>query len=186
MNIPVVLSKFMFDEPSGWVTMATVVTLLSTIYLGFAEIIGSHLQYSKFTNNSKHDDDGMMKVSSRRGMLILYTPAFLAGFVSFFVFPGGGLRFLFLKLALTFHFFKRDFEGFGTVYGGDPLWRMNRLSLTIGEQDRETEIQEFLGRAATIGAFVKRGEEAGYTKITLKGKTPEEKIVIMRKIDARN
>ncbi|KAI7751495.1 hypothetical protein M8C21_022569 [Ambrosia artemisiifolia] len=70
MNIPVVLSKFMFDEPSGWVTMATVVTLLSTIYLGFAEIIGSHLQYSKFTNNSKHDDGhGMMKVSSRRGFV---------------------------------------------------------------------------------------------------------------------
>lgn len=45
---------------------------------------------------------------------------------------------------------------------------------------------QLLGRAATIGAFVKRGEESGYTKITLRGNTPEEKIVITRKIDARN
>ncbi|KAK1413281.1 hypothetical protein QVD17_35052 [Tagetes erecta] len=45
---------------------------------------------------------------------------------------------------------------------------------------------QLLGRAATIGAFVKRGEESGYTKITLRGNTPEEKIIITRKIDARN
>ncbi|KAI7729601.1 hypothetical protein M8C21_012043, partial [Ambrosia artemisiifolia] len=45
---------------------------------------------------------------------------------------------------------------------------------------------QLLGRAATIGAFVKRGEESGYTKITLRGKTSDEKIVITRKIDARN
>ncbi|XP_071690087.1 structural maintenance of chromosomes protein 5 [Rutidosis leptorrhynchoides] len=45
---------------------------------------------------------------------------------------------------------------------------------------------QLLGRAATVGAFVKRGEESGYTKITLRGETPNEKIVIMRKIDVRN
>lgn len=45
---------------------------------------------------------------------------------------------------------------------------------------------QLLGRAATIGAFVKRGEESGYTKITLRGDSPDEKIIIMRKIDARN
>ncbi|KAD5802893.1 hypothetical protein E3N88_14253 [Mikania micrantha] len=45
---------------------------------------------------------------------------------------------------------------------------------------------QLLGRAATIGAFVKRGEESGYTKITLRGNTPEEKIIVTRKIDARN
>nr|XP_043611222.1 structural maintenance of chromosomes protein 5 [Erigeron canadensis] len=45
---------------------------------------------------------------------------------------------------------------------------------------------QLLGRAATIGAFVKRGEESGYTKITLRGDTLDEKIIIMRKIDARN
>lgn len=45
---------------------------------------------------------------------------------------------------------------------------------------------QLLGRAATIGAFVKRGEDSGYTKITLRGDTPDEKIIITRKIDARN
>ena len=45
---------------------------------------------------------------------------------------------------------------------------------------------QLLGRAATIGAFVKRGEDSGYTKISLRGDTPKEKIIIMRKIDARN
>ncbi|KAI3783641.1 hypothetical protein L1987_42727 [Smallanthus sonchifolius] len=101
MKIPV-LSSFMFDEPSIWITVAT---LLSTVYLGFAEVIGSHLQYSKFANSSQG-----IKLSSRAGMLILYTPALLAGIVSFFVFPGDGLRFLLLKSAVTFHFFKRDLE----------------------------------------------------------------------------
>ncbi|KAJ0570277.1 putative 3-oxo-5-alpha-steroid 4-dehydrogenase/very-long-chain enoyl-CoA reductase [Helianthus annuus] len=106
-----VLSKFMFDEPSVWVTVATVMTLLSTVYLGFAEIIGSHLQYSKFTNSSaKQAAAAGIKVSSRTGMLMLYTPAFVAGVVSFFVFPGGGVRFFLLKVVVTFHFFKRDFE----------------------------------------------------------------------------
>lgn len=45
---------------------------------------------------------------------------------------------------------------------------------------------QLLGRAGTIGAFVKRGEESGFTKITLRGNTPDAKIVIMRKIDVRN
>ncbi|KAK6933636.1 3-oxo-5-alpha-steroid 4-dehydrogenase, C-terminal [Dillenia turbinata] len=43
-------------------------------------------------------------------MLILYTPAFLAGVASFALFPNEGLRFLLLSSALTIHFFKRDFE----------------------------------------------------------------------------
>ncbi|KAI3762095.1 hypothetical protein L1987_52518 [Smallanthus sonchifolius] len=95
---------------SIWVTSATVVTLISTLYLGFAEIIGNHLQYSKFTNSNSISNNNPIKLSSKIGMLIFYTPAFLAGLVSFFVFPGGGLRFVLLKSAVTFHFFKRDLE----------------------------------------------------------------------------
>ncbi|KAI3757198.1 hypothetical protein L6452_04732 [Arctium lappa] len=112
MKIPM-LEKLMFDEPSIWITATTVATLISTAYLGFAEMIGNHLQYSKFTSSSSDKKPQGIKVSSRTGMLILYTPAFLAGVVSFFVFPDDGdgdLRFLLLKFAVTFHFFKRDLE----------------------------------------------------------------------------
>lgn len=45
---------------------------------------------------------------------------------------------------------------------------------------------QILGRAASIGAFVKRGEERGFVKITLRGFTAEENIAIMRKIDTQN
>ncbi|XP_022746562.1 very-long-chain enoyl-CoA reductase-like isoform X2 [Durio zibethinus] len=43
-------------------------------------------------------------------MFLLYTPAFLVGLASFWLFPDGDLRFLFLRSAVTIHFFKRDFE----------------------------------------------------------------------------
>ncbi|KAK9079877.1 hypothetical protein SSX86_001550 [Deinandra increscens subsp. villosa] len=103
--------KVMFSEPSIWVTATTVATLISLVYLCVAEVIGNHLQYSKFTNsNYSNNKKAGIKVSSRSGMLTLYTPAFLAGLVSFFFFPGGDLRFFLLKFAVTFHFFKRDFE----------------------------------------------------------------------------
>lgn len=100
----------MFDEPSIWITATTVATLISTVYLGLAEMIGNHLQYSKFTSSNSDKKPQGIKVSSRTGMLILYTPALLAGLVSFFIFPDGDLRFLLLKFAVTFHFFKRDLE----------------------------------------------------------------------------
>ena len=45
---------------------------------------------------------------------------------------------------------------------------------------------KLLGRASSIGAYVKRGEESGYIKISLRGDTEEEQITIMRKIDTRN
>ncbi|PKA50457.1 Structural maintenance of chromosomes protein 2-2 [Apostasia shenzhenica] len=45
---------------------------------------------------------------------------------------------------------------------------------------------QLLGRASSIGAFVKRGEECGYIKISLRGFTTEEKIMIMRKINTSN
>ncbi|TXG55854.1 hypothetical protein EZV62_017167 [Acer yangbiense] len=43
-----------------------------------------------------------------------------------------------------------------------------------------------LGRATSVGAYVKRGEESGYIKISLRGDTKEEKITVTRKIDTRN
>lgn len=43
-------------------------------------------------------------------MLLLYTPAFLAGVVSLWLFPDDDRRIFLLKSALTLHFFKRNFE----------------------------------------------------------------------------
>lgn len=45
---------------------------------------------------------------------------------------------------------------------------------------------QLLGRAGSVGAYVKRGEESGYTKISLRGDTLDEQIIITRKIDTRN
>ncbi|TVU08593.1 hypothetical protein EJB05_42002, partial [Eragrostis curvula] len=43
-----------------------------------------------------------------------------------------------------------------------------------------------LGRASSVGAFVKRGEVSGHVKISLRGDTPDDKICITRKIDNKN
>ncbi|KAG6789486.1 hypothetical protein POTOM_005584 [Populus tomentosa] len=45
---------------------------------------------------------------------------------------------------------------------------------------------QLLGRATSIGAYVKRGEESGHIKISLRGSTKDEKITIIRRIDAHN
>ncbi|XP_027340674.1 structural maintenance of chromosomes protein 5 isoform X2 [Abrus precatorius] len=45
---------------------------------------------------------------------------------------------------------------------------------------------QLLGRATSIEAYVKRGEESGYIKITLRGDRKEEQITIMRKINTNN
>ncbi|KAB8115656.1 hypothetical protein EE612_056301 [Oryza sativa] len=45
---------------------------------------------------------------------------------------------------------------------------------------------QVLGRAASVGAFDKRGEESGHVKISLSGNTPEHIIRITRKIDTKN
>uniref|UniRef100_A0A0D9XTG6 Structural maintenance of chromosomes protein 5 n=1 Tax=Leersia perrieri TaxID=77586 RepID=A0A0D9XTG6_9ORYZ len=44
----------------------------------------------------------------------------------------------------------------------------------------------FLGRASSVGAFVKRGEESGPARISLRGYTPDQTISITRKIDTKN
>uniref|UniRef100_A0A0E0L6N3 Structural maintenance of chromosomes protein 5 n=1 Tax=Oryza punctata TaxID=4537 RepID=A0A0E0L6N3_ORYPU len=43
-----------------------------------------------------------------------------------------------------------------------------------------------LGRAASVAAFVKRGEDSGHVKISLRGNTPDHKLCITRKIDTNN
>lgn len=47
-------------------------------------------------------------------------------------------------------------------------------------------VPQLLGRATSVGAYVKRGEESGYIKISLRGDTEEETLVITRKINTHN
>ncbi|XP_031271974.1 steroid 5-alpha-reductase DET2-like [Pistacia vera] len=97
--------------PSIFMTAMSVVSVVSMANGGYSETVGKHMQYSKFWNvNSEKSAAKQAKVSSRNGMLMLYTPAFFAGLSSFWLFPDDGFRFLLLKSALTFHFFKRIFE----------------------------------------------------------------------------
>ncbi|KAL2549121.1 3-oxo-5-alpha-steroid 4-dehydrogenase family protein [Forsythia ovata] len=87
----------------------SVMILLTTACLALWESMGKHLQYSKFWNMGSNKSHQIL-LSSRTGMLFLYTPAFLAGLASFWIFQDGGTRFMMLKFAVTFHFLKRDLE----------------------------------------------------------------------------
>ncbi|XP_010645539.1 uncharacterized protein LOC100260916 [Vitis vinifera] len=91
---------------SSFITTMSMINILGLSFFGFLEMMGINLQYSKLWNpNSKR-----IKVSSRTGMLLLYTPAFLVGFASFWIFPEKGFRPLLVTTALTIHFFKRVLE----------------------------------------------------------------------------
>ncbi|CAI9262217.1 unnamed protein product [Lactuca saligna] len=111
MSIPSILLNFLFPPPSSlFVTMMSIVGLASLMNAGYMEIKGKHMQYSKFLNVglAKKKDD--IKLSSRNGMLLVYTPAFLVGLGSLLVFPDQYLRFVLVASALTTHFFKRVLE----------------------------------------------------------------------------
>lgn len=110
------LSAFLFPPPpSLFVNVMTVVSSAVVAMIGLSEARGTHLQYSKFWNSSNtaaklSNSSEQFKISSRLGMLLLYTPAVLAGAVSLWFFPDDDRRILLLTSALTLHFFKRDFE----------------------------------------------------------------------------
>lgn len=111
MSIPSILLNFLFPPPSSlFVTMMSIVGLASLMNAGYMELKGKHMQYSKFLNVglAKKKDD--MKLSSRNGMLLVYTPAFLVGLGSLLVFPDQYLRFVLVASALTTHFLKRVLE----------------------------------------------------------------------------
>ncbi|KAH7536867.1 hypothetical protein FEM48_Zijuj03G0031700 [Ziziphus jujuba var. spinosa] len=116
------LLGFMFPPPpSLFINTMSVISATSLAVSGLSEIRGKHLQYSKFWDVSHPQNPqpkNQIKLSSRTGMLLLYTPAFLAAFSSFLFFPinGGDIRFLLLLSALALHFFKRDFEVYMCIY----------------------------------------------------------------------
>ncbi|XP_027161094.1 very-long-chain enoyl-CoA reductase-like [Coffea eugenioides] len=110
------------ESPSIYTTALSGITLLFLAYLGISEALGNHLKYSKFWNVNSQKSGGGIKLSSRTGMLLLYSPAAVAGLASFLIFPGGEIRFLMLKLAITMHFSKRVLESlFVHKYSGGMM-----------------------------------------------------------------
>ena len=74
-----VFLSFIFPPPpSLFINAMSVVSLTSLAYVGFSETRGKHLNYSKFWNANSLQSITKIKLSSRTGMLFLYTPAFLA------------------------------------------------------------------------------------------------------------
>uniref|UniRef100_A0A6N2LN94 3-oxo-5-alpha-steroid 4-dehydrogenase C-terminal domain-containing protein n=1 Tax=Salix viminalis TaxID=40686 RepID=A0A6N2LN94_SALVM len=89
----------------------SVVSLVAIAGLGISEILGKHLQYSKFWNlSSAKSSREQIKLSSRTGMLVFYVPALLSGVASFVLYPNHDPRLFLVKAALTIHFFKRTIE----------------------------------------------------------------------------
>ncbi|XVF42588.1 hypothetical protein PTKIN_Ptkin01aG0376000 [Pterospermum kingtungense] len=114
------LVKFLFP-PTMFVAATSLVSCTSLAMTGISEIRGKNLQYSKFFGvGSQTATESKVKISSRPAMVMVYTPAFLAGVSSFVIFPDEGLRFLLLKSAISIHFFKRIFESiFVHKYSGE-------------------------------------------------------------------
>ncbi|XP_058105729.1 steroid 5-alpha-reductase DET2-like isoform X2 [Magnolia sinica] len=107
------LLNFLFPPPpSVYLTAMSVISFTSLSYSGFSEVRGTHVQYSKFWNTAqKKNASTVMKLSSRTGMLLLYTPAFLAGLASLGLsFVDQRPRSILLCSALTVHFLKRVLE----------------------------------------------------------------------------
>lgn len=112
MAIPVI-ERFIYSPQESLVLITAVLINGVALYTaGFMETRGTHMQYSKFWNQMKSSSDSQTpaKVSSRIGMLIFYTPAFLGGVIGLVLFPDESLRFVLLASCLTIHFLKRDLE----------------------------------------------------------------------------
>lgn len=106
-----ILLRFIYPPPpSLFITAMTVINVASLANSGFNEIKGKNIPYSKFWNLNNNVATSQIKLSGRTGMLLAYTPAFLAGVISFGLFPDEGLRFTLVSTALAIHFFKRLFE----------------------------------------------------------------------------
>ncbi|KAB2627251.1 very-long-chain enoyl-CoA reductase-like [Pyrus ussuriensis x Pyrus communis] len=105
-------TTYIFPQLSSlFVTSMSVISFTILAVYGFLELREKHLHYSKFWNSgSKTFAVKEIKLSSRTGMLIAYTPAFLAAVASFVIYPQEDIRMLLLSSALTIHFLKRILE----------------------------------------------------------------------------
>ncbi|XP_059628511.1 uncharacterized protein LOC132271215 isoform X1 [Cornus florida] len=111
MVMSVLLGFIYPPPPSVFITAMSVISGVSLASSGLSEIRGKHMQYSKFWNvGSQKSTAKQIKIGSRTGMLVAYTPAFLASLASFALLPHQGFRCVLLNSALAIHFFKRIFE----------------------------------------------------------------------------
>ncbi|XP_062025253.1 uncharacterized protein LOC133741346 [Rosa rugosa] len=106
---------FVFPPASVFITAMSVICFTASAYAGFSEVRGKHLECSKFWKNNSNQSDSQkskqINISSRRGMQITYTPAFLASLTSLVFFPRyGDIRYLLFSSCLTIHFLKRLLE----------------------------------------------------------------------------
>lgn len=110
--VSMVWPTFVFPPPSSvFVTAMSVISFTGLAYTGISEARGKHLQYSKFWQYNSGESRSQIHVSGRRGMQIIYTPAFLAGLTSLVFFPQyHDIRYLLVSSALTIHFLKRLLE----------------------------------------------------------------------------
>ena len=102
--LPTQASYSLYMKALSWTTLAAI------SLLGFSEAVGNHLGYSKLLNLGPQNQ---AKVPGKLGMLLLYTPSFLAGLASLtLLLPHhhNDVRFVLVTLALTLHYFKRVFE----------------------------------------------------------------------------
>ncbi|KAG0497190.1 hypothetical protein HPP92_001881 [Vanilla planifolia] len=107
-------SSVLFPPPASvFVSSMSVISFASLAITGASEIAGRHLRYSKFWDATGVASIGVgdIRISSRVGMLMLYSPAMVAALASFFV-PGlvVDLRAQLVASALAIHFAKRVLE----------------------------------------------------------------------------
>lgn len=128
--IPSIMLNILFPPPpSLYVTTMSVIGISTLTNAGYMEYKGKHLQYSKFLNHGVVKKENEMKLPSRIGMLLLYSPSVVVGLLSFLVFPGQDLRFVMLASALTIHFLKRVLEVHFLTYAW--IYKLRRLVCLI-------------------------------------------------------
>ncbi|KAL1828093.1 hypothetical protein ACET3Z_006505 [Daucus carota] len=107
------LLRFIYPPPASWfINAMTVITGAILVNGGLMEVKGKSMQYSKFYNTSKKNAEAskITELSGRKGMLVVYAPAFVASVIFLAFMRDEGLRFTLVTSALTVHFFKRLFE----------------------------------------------------------------------------
>ncbi|KAG1333884.1 3-oxo-5-alpha-steroid 4-dehydrogenase 2 [Cocos nucifera] len=107
-----ILSNLLFPPPpSLFITTMSVITFVGISNGGLSEVRGKHIRYSKFVNTNSPNNREEMKLPSRIGMLVAYTPALIASLASLSILDNiGEPRCLLLNSALCVHFFKRVVE----------------------------------------------------------------------------